>query len=181
MSVRNWQFCLGLRSTLLVFVICVSGWSQQPKHTAEAHSSLFVVAHGATEVKQSRWQGHDQILYHIQASYPAAEVARTITVRLRQLGWKPLKEDWLNPGMPSSHVRGWTYYEDESTKPATSVRAWGAQWENGDNDILEYGLYYRCPGNLCSSTFDLHDLQVVAIYIPAHLAERMKATIPQSK
>jgi hypothetical protein len=139
------------------------------------------VARGATEVKQTRWQGHDQILYRVQASYPATEVLRTITVRLRQLGWKPLKEDWLNPGLPSSHVRGWTYYEDETKKPATSVRAWGAEWENGDHDILEYDLYYRCPGNLCSSTFDLHDLQVVAIYIPADLAERTKATIPQTK
>jgi hypothetical protein len=61
------------------------------------------------------------------------------------------------------------------------VRAWGAQWENGAHDILEYGLEYRCPGNLCSSTYDLRDLQVIAIHIPADLAKRIKATIPEKK
>jgi hypothetical protein len=90
-----------------------------------------------------------------------------------------LKEDWLNPGLPSSHVRGWTYYEDETKKPATSVRAWGAEWENGAHDILTYLLEYRCLENACSSTLDLRDMRVVAIYIPADLAERTKATIPK--
>jgi hypothetical protein len=179
MSVRNLQFCFGRRSALLAFVVCIPAWSQQSKPASEIHPSFFIVARGATEVRQTRWQGHDQIVYRIQASYPAADVLKTIAERLGQLGWKPLKEDWLNPGLPSSHVRGWTYYEDETTKPATSVRAWGAEWENGDHDILSYDLYYRCLGNLCSSTFDLHDLQVVAIYIPADLAGRMKATIPK--
>ncbi len=179
MSVRNLQPCFGRRAPLVVFVVCISAWCQQSKHAAaEIRPTFFVVARGATEVKQSRWQGHDQIVYRIQASYPAADVLKTIAVRLGQLGWKPLKEDWLNPGLPSSHVRGWTYFEDETTKPATSVRAWSADWENGVHDILTYQLEYRCAGNLCSSTLDLHDLRVVAIHIPADLAERMKATIP---
>src|ERR1039458_9126751 len=119
--------------------------------------------------------------YRIHASYPAADVLRTIAERLKQSGWKPLKEDWLSPGLPSSHVRGWTYFEDETTKPATSVRAWGAEWENGAHDILEYDLEYRCPGNLCSSTFDLHDLRVIAIHIPADLAKQIKTSIPSNK
>jgi hypothetical protein len=179
MSVRNLQFCFGRRSALLAFVVCIPAWSQQSKPASEIHRSFFVVARGATEVRQTRWQGHDQIVYRIQASYPAADVLKTIAERLGQLGWKPLKEDWLNPGLPTSHVRGWTYFEDDTTKPATSVRAWNADWENGAHDILTYLLEYRCPENACSSTLDLRDMRVVAIYIPADLAERTKATIPR--
>jgi hypothetical protein len=176
MPVRSRRFSFGFRSVFLVFVAGISAWCQQAKHASESRPSFFVVTHGATEVKQSRWQGHDQIVYRIRASYPADNLLNTITVRLGQLGWRPLKEDWLNPGLPSSHVRGWTYYEDETTKPSTSVRAWGAQWENGAHDILEYMLEYRCPGDLGSSTYDLHDLQVIAIHIPADLAKRTKAS-----
>jgi hypothetical protein len=140
-----------------------------------------VVTSDATEVKQTKLRGHDQILYRVQVSYPAADVLRMISVRLKQLGWRPLNEDWLNPGLPSSHVRGWTYYEDETTKPSTSARVWGADWENSVHDILTYDLEYRCPGNLCSSTYDLHDLRVIAIHIPADLAKQIKASTPSSR
>ena len=175
---QGWRFSLGVRCAFLVLVTRTAGWCQQSSHSADMRPSFFVVPSGATGVKQSRWQGHDQILYRIQASYPADDLLKTITARLNRSGWRPLKEDWLNPGLPSSHVRGWTYYEDETTKPPTSVRAWGAQWENGAHDILEYTLEYRCPGNLCSSTYDLRDLQVLAIHIPADLARRIKVSTP---
>lgn len=166
----------------LLFLTCICSWCQQsPNGDGRATASFFVVVPGASGVKQSTFQGQDQIIYHIQSEYPADDVLNTIRVHLKKLGWEPLKEDWLNPGLPSSHIRGWTYYEDETTKPATSVRAWGAQWENGAHDILEYGLEYRCPGNLCSSTYDLRDLRVIAIHIPADLAKRIKATIPEKK
>ncbi|MGD0215647.1 MAG: hypothetical protein ABSB87_20685 [Terriglobales bacterium] len=166
---------------VLIFACICSCWCQQSPNGDGKTPSFFVVVPGATGVTQSIFQGKDQIIYHVQSEYPADNVLSTISARLKKLGWEPLREDWLNPGLPSSHIRGWTYFEDETTKPATSVRAWGAQWENGDHDILEYSLEYRCPGNLCSSTYDLHDLRVVAIRVPADLAKRMKAAIPEKK
>jgi len=181
MSVRSWRFSFRCRSALLVLVPCVSAWCQQSKHAAETHPSFFVVARGATEVKQNSSLGKDQIAYSIQAPYPAADVLGTITVRLKQRGWKPLEESWLNPGLPSSHVRGWTYFEDQTTKPATSVRAWQGDWENGAHDILTYILEYRCPENLCSSTLKLRDLHVTAIRIPADLARRIKTSPPSDR
>jgi hypothetical protein len=180
MSARNRRFCFGCSFALLVFVTSTSAWCQS-KDVAETNLSFFVVARGATEVKQNNSLGKDQIVYRIQAPYPAADVLRTITVRLEQRGWKPLKEAWLNPGLPSSHVRGWTYFEDDTTKPATSVRAWQGDWENNAHDILTYILEYRCPENLCSSTFDLHDLRVIAIHIPSDLAEQIKSSIPSNR
>jgi hypothetical protein len=142
---------------------------------------FFVVVPGATGITQSVFQGKDQIIYHLQAEYPADDVLGAISGRLKQLGWEPLKEDWINPGLPSSLVRGWAYYEDSTTKPASSVRTWSADWENSSHDILTYMLDYTCPENLCASTLNLHDLRVVAIHIPADLAKRIKASIPRDK
>lgn len=55
---------------------------------------------------------------------------------------------------------------------------WQADWQNGRHEIVTYRLEYQCPDNLCASTRDLRDLHVIAIYIPAKLAERMKSLAP---
>jgi hypothetical protein len=169
-------------SFVLFFFTCNCLWSQQsPNGDGRTAASFFVVVPGAIGVKQGIFLGKDQIIYNLHSEYPADDVLSTIRARLKKLGWRPLKEDWLNPGLPSAHIRGWTYFENETTNPATSVRAWSAQWENNAHDILEYNLEYRCPGNQCSSTYDLHDLRVVAIRVPADLAKRMKAAILETK
>jgi len=166
---------------VVLFFNCLCSWCQQPPNGDGKTSSFFVVVSGATGVKQSAFQGKDQIIYHVQSEYPAGDVLDAIGVRLKKLGWEPLKEDWLNPGLPSSRVRGWSYFEDSTTKPATSVRAWHEDWENGAHDILTYMLDYTCPDNQCSSTLNLRDLRVIAIRIPADLAKRMKASLPATK
>jgi hypothetical protein len=175
--------CARVRITcpVLLFFTCLCSWSQPSPNADRGLPSFFVVVPGATGVKQSTFQGKDQIIYHLQSEYPADDVLGTISVRLKQLGWEPLKEDWLNPGLPSSHVRGWVYFEDPTTKPATSVRAWNGDWENGNHDILTYMLTYTCPDNLCSSTLNLRELRVIAIRVPADLAKRMKASLPHDK
>jgi hypothetical protein len=137
------------------------------------------VVPGATSLQQTVFQGKDQIIYRLKCEYPAEDVLNAIRTRLKQVGWKPLREDWLNPGLPSSFVRGWTYYEDSTTKPATSVRSWNADWENSSHDILTYMLDYTCQDNLCASTLNLHDLRVVVIHVPAEIAKRIKAPTPQ--
>lgn len=165
---------------VVLFFTCICSCQQTPNGDSKT-SSFFVVVPGATGVEQSIFQGKDQIIYHVQSEYPADEVLSAIRARLKKLGWEPLKEDWLNPGLPSSHIRGWTYYEDETTKPATSVRAWHADWENKTHDILTYSLDYTCPDNQCSSTLNLRNLRVFAIRIPADLATLMKASLPTTK
>jgi hypothetical protein len=177
MPVRIGRLCLSC-FVFLVF-ICTS-WGQEST-PARKLPSFFVVVRGATDLKQNIFQGKDQITYRLQAEYPAADALGMIGSRLKQMGWKPLKEDWLNPGLPSSHVRGWVYFEDSTTKPPTSVRAWSADWENSAHDIVTYMLDYTCPDNLCASTRDLHDLRVLAIHVPAGLAKQLKASILRDK
>jgi hypothetical protein len=109
---------------VLLSLNCICSLCQQSPNRDGKTPSFCVVVPVATGAKQGIFQGKDQIIYHLQSEYPADDALRTISVCLKNLGWEPLKEDWLNPGLPSSHVRGWTYFEDETTKPATSVRAW---------------------------------------------------------
>jgi len=175
--------CARIRFASFVFLssTCICSWCQHSPNRDGKTPSFFVVVPGATGVKQSIFQGKDQIIYHVQSEYPADDVLSTISVRLKKRGWRPLREDWLNPGLPSSRVRGWSYFEDATRKPATSVRAWSENWENRTHDILVYMLDYTCPDNQCSSTLNLRDLRVVAILIPADLAKRIKASLPRDK
>lgn len=172
--------CLSL-TALVVLSNCGVLWCQTLTNTAGPPRSCFVIAPAATKIGHSIFQGKDQFWYSVQAPYPADDVLKLITGRLKGMGWVALKEDWLNPGLPSSHIRGWNYYEDQTTYPTTSVRVWGADWENRAHDILSYQLEYRCPDNLCASTAGLDDLRVIAIYIPAKLAKQIKSSISRER
>lgn len=141
---------------------------------AQAQKTYFVIAPGARDIDQRVFQGNDQLIYRLEAEYPASDALDLIKARLAKFGWKPLKEDWLNPGLPNSIVRGWMFFEDQTTKPKSTVWTWQSDWINSTGDVLLYSLEYRCPGDLCRSTYNLHDLRVLSIHIPAELAERMK-------
>jgi hypothetical protein len=169
---------MGFRFLALLLLPCLISSCRRSAKSASTSPDFFVVVPGATGFKQSIFQGKDQIIYHVETEYPADEVLSAITGRLKQLGWEPLKEDFLNPGLPTSQVRGWTYFVDSTMKPATSVHAWNGQWQNTSHDILTYILTYECPEDVCSSTANLHDLRVVAIRVPADLARQIKASIP---
>jgi hypothetical protein len=115
--------------------------------------------------------GRQQVIYSTEAEYPAEDVLSFIRVELKKQGWNPLPEDFFNPDMPSSHQDGWTFFEDHTQKPWTGAYAWNADWENGSHDIIVYALKYQSPDN---STRDLKGLQVIALFIPAEIAAKMK-------
>jgi hypothetical protein len=170
-STKRLHFSFSL-AVLIVFLIFGILMYQQATDSAKALRPCFVIAPGATTIRATKFKGEDQLSYRIQAPYPADHVLAAIGGRLEKMGWKPLKEDFLNPGQTSSHVRGFQYFPDPTTQPKSSARRWVGQWENGTHDIVGYMLEYRCPEESCSSTRDLHDLQVMAIYFPAKLAAR---------
>lgn len=171
---------IGFRYFALLLLPSFISPCPQSSNSAGTSPDFFVVVPRATGVKQSVFQGKDQIIYHVETDYPADDVVSAITGRLRQLGWEPLKEDFLNPGQPTSQARGWTYFVDSTTKPPTSVHAWNGEWQNTSHDILVYFLTYKCPTDVCSSTANLHDLRVVAIRVPANLAQEIKSSTPHN-
>jgi hypothetical protein len=127
----------------------------------------FIVAPGAKEVRSTTFNGRDQLTYRVHSPHPAREVLDLINGELRSQGWTPRREDYLNPGVPTSNVRGWTYFDDLTTNPQSSVWQWNGEWESSRHNIVLYILEYRCPGSLCSSTRDLEDLHVFVLYIRA--------------
>jgi hypothetical protein len=158
---------------LLSFSFLAASRSQQGAGDEEKYSPSLVVVPSAQSPKYLRYpDGRQQLAYVSQAEYPAEEVLSFIRAELNKRGWKPLSRDFLNPDIPSSHERGWTFFEDQKQKPATAVWQWGADWENAHHDVTRYFLTYESP---TSSTRNLRNLHVVALYIPAEIAAKMKA------
>ena len=151
----------------------------QRANDGEKYSASLVVAPSAKSPKYLKYQdGRQQVIYSTESEYPAEDVLSFIRAELKKRGWKPLPQDFLNPEIPSSHQRGWTFFEDHTQKPWTGVYAWNADWENGSHDIVVYVLRYESPDN---STRDLKNLQVIALFIPADIAAKMKRDAVNSK
>jgi hypothetical protein len=162
---------------LLFCVLSVCACTDQRKSSAETPKGFapsLIVLPGANEVKFEKSNGADQVSYKLQVDYPAESVLEVIRSRLAKQGWKTLQEDFLNPGLPSSHVRGWTDLEDWSKEPKTHVHQWLAQWQNNSGDIVLYTLQYRYPKD---KPPDMRNLQIHAAYIPARIADQMKSEV----
>jgi hypothetical protein len=149
-----------------VLLLCSGVFGQQVKSDGDKAPSSFVLVPGATNIRHFDLQGgRKQLSYRVEAEYPAQSVLDIIKQKLKQRGWSPLAVDYLNPGIPSSIVRGWDYYEDHATEPRASVRVWQADWRR-ERELVTYRLEYRCPDDLCASTDNLHELRITLIYDP---------------
>jgi len=142
----------------------------QDKVAEQDHPRCLVVLPPAFDVKYSSVEGTIQLVYRRYVDYPAEDAIKTISEKLRTAGWKPLKSDYWNPTIPSSHQRGWQQFEDHTTSSTTTVNQWMAQWQNPQRDIVSYTFQYRYPSD---GKRDLNTLRVFAIYIPATIAEKM--------
>lgn len=151
----------------------------QRANVEEKYSASLVVTPLAKNPKYLKYQdGRQQVIYSTESEYPAEDVLSFISAELKKLGWKPLPQDFLNSDIPSSHQRGWTFFEDHTKKPWTGVYAWNADWENGSHDIAVYALRYESPDN---STRNLKNLQVIEFFIPSDIAAKMKRDAENSK
>ncbi len=161
----------------IVIVIVIAAASSQKIHKPPA---LIVLPH-AKDVNYSSHAGNQQVRYDLTEKYPAKHILEQISDKLTKQGWKPLQDDFQNPGHPSSHVTGWTYFTDATRKPEQAVRRWHAQWSNTDGDIINYDLEYRWPWLVTGKPIDPKDLftpntdrlQVYGTHIPAKLAKRI--------
>lgn len=155
----------------LVFAFGLSGcWRGNTAH----HTDALIVCPGAERVDWGWFQGTDQLAYQVKVGYPADSTIACISKKLSANGWQPLKEDFWNPGLPSSQVRGWTHFTDVMVHPEAGVDAWVAQWQNQAGDVAWYYLQYRYPSQ------DRYTLFVNAGFIPANKAKNEPKT-PQNR
>jgi hypothetical protein len=166
--------------TLLLAVALVpASRSQQRPDDGQKYSASLVVSPFAESPNYLTYpDGRQQVIYTTESQYPAEDVLSFIRVELKKRGWKPLPQDFFNPDMPSSHERGWVFFEDHTQKHWTGVYAWNADWENGHHDITTYVLRYESTNN---STRDLKSLQVTALYIPSEIAVKTKHDVKPKK
>jgi hypothetical protein len=157
-----------LLTILSLFGVCCS---PSKNDNPLKYSDALIVLKGAKGLFYSRFHGTDQLFYKINATYPANQEINGLYEKLEAKGWRPLKEDYLNPGLPSSHVRGWTDFIDGTKKPERQVHQWLAQWESMNKDILWCTLRYSYPEG---KNADLDNLEVSLIFIPAKLAIEYK-------
>jgi hypothetical protein len=156
--------------------LAVSRLAQQGSQRAERRDCLLV-APFATGVKYAEFYGRDQLTYTVQEAYPATDVLAFISDSLRKKHWKPLRYDLWNPKIPSSHVRGWTEFDEATGMLHQRVYQWMAQWENDKHDVVSYALQYSYPKQDANLEPEHHmrTLQVTAIYIPAKIAAQVKS------
>ncbi len=111
------------------------------------------------------------VAYLLTDEYPARKTRGQISSRLRKLGWVPLKRNWLNPELPSSHEAGWQDFPDPMGKPPRYVYQWGAQWQDATGNLVAYSLRYEYP---LGGPRDLHTLSVNGAWFPAASVKRMQ-------
>ena len=101
--------------------------------------AALIVMPDAREVSRSNlYDG--QVLYQLMEEYPAPKSLEFLRSTLAKEGFQPLDMLILNPGIPSSHVRGWTNAEIRGQR----VYAWSAEWEDSEGNVVSYGSVVQC-------------------------------------
>jgi len=164
---------LRARATIVgVFLFCgLSACRQQVPH----YSDALMVYPEATQVHWTKFHDTDQLIYEVKVDYPTDSVISWISDQLKAKGWQARNEDYWNPGLPTSNVRGWTQFTDATVQPEATVDQWIGQWENESNDITEYVLRYQYPPG------DRYTLKVFAVFTPADLAKKVPQTQQQAR
>jgi hypothetical protein len=141
----------------------------------------IVVPAGATDVHpETKPDGETGVTYTVREEFPADDVLRQIRAGLPAPEWRPLSDDWLNPGMRSSQERGWTNFSDLTKTPRSEVHQWLAQWQDSRGNVVVYALRYDSKareGRDDMSRPDNTNLHVAAVWVPAEVAERMMTAV----
>ena len=158
-------------SWYVVFVLLLhslAGCAGEHSQIPSDYSDSLIVLPDASDIHYVKLRDTDQIIYYLKANYPATEVINEVSRELKHKGWVPLQEDFFNPGLPTSHVRGWTTYIDGTKNPERKVHTWASDWRNEKGDILLYAFTYSYP---VETKADLSSLRVLGIYMPASVAQ----------
>jgi len=153
-------------ATVFQFAV-LNGCAQRTHEDTLRHPEALIVCPGAKQTNWGRFEGTDQLSYQIEVDYPASNVVSCIMGQLKEKEWRPLQEDYWNPGLPSSRVQGWSQFVDATVHPEATVDQWAGQWENDAGDIVFYFLLYKYPPG------DRHTLTVHAGFVPANIAKKM--------
>jgi hypothetical protein len=160
-----------LSFSVVLFLVCVvCGGVPAVSQTPTLPPGVVVLPGASSIAPETHRDGTKGVKYELNTAYPATAALDQLRKSLSK-DWRPLKDDWLNPGQPSSHSRGWTSFLDSVRKPEAEVHQWLAQWQDVHGNVVIYNFQYRSkPG---ATLPDNSVLRVTAAWIPAKLAESM--------
>ena len=95
-----------------IILILLFGCSEKGGQSASDYSNSLIVLSNASNVKYQKIRGSDQITYKVIDYYPAKDSIDELNRRLENKKWTPLETGWLNPDIPTSHIRGWGNFTD---------------------------------------------------------------------
>jgi hypothetical protein len=93
---------------------------------------------------------------------------------MAQHGWTAQGEDALNPGIPTSTVRGWTSYIDARHPSRTRRYVWTGEWRNAQGDLASYVFSYVIPENGAEA---LSRMQVYSNVVEAEAERQIEAQV----
>ena len=132
------------------------------------------VAGARNEYTDAPLVGGYQRGYIVEQPFPAQRVIDDILLRLESLNWKPMDYDWLNPGVPTSHKRGWHEYRGGIPGRARHFHEWDAHWQNKDGDIVSYTFQYSYA---LGENPNLNTLSVYCAWYPFDYVTSMKEAV----
>ena len=115
---------------------------RRPVPVANGNEALIVPPEARSVQRGHAAYGSFFVSYALTERFPARNALKRIKSTLKRLGWLPLKDDWLNPGLPSSHLRGWTHFVDITSGTPRQVHQWAAQWQDLSGNVVTYSLRY---------------------------------------
>lgn len=163
---------------LLCVVICAGLYNGRQQVEAAERPAALILYPGATDIRFDERGSTGRLSYRVSSKFPATPVIELISHKLQKAGWEPMKYDFLNPSLPSSHMTGWTYFLDGTKDPTQCVHQWLGDWKDPSGNIVTYGFRYE---QLSCSTVALADLQVGAWYTPADVARQWPQALEKWK
>ncbi len=168
-------------ASVFLSVLPRCGQAAPNRDRCPSRPEALIVVDGARHLECETTDGTYQVTYEIAERYPADATLSRIRSELSRLGWRPLDEDFLNPGVPSSHRSGWTSFEDSTTEPRSLAHQWYAQWEAPNGDIVAFGLLYRSPLSGANAVYEkpaVEKLTVSAKHLPCEIVRDAVRTLP---
>jgi hypothetical protein len=139
---------------------------------------LFVSSDAERLTCQAKPGESIEVSFVLHESFPGRQVISEIRTHLTNAGWKPLKEDWLNPGTSSPRTKGWSQYVDETGGALRDYWMWKSTWQDAKGDLIQYSLRYSRPFR---SKVQLSDVSIHGNWMSAAKAQADRDSVKRSR
>lgn len=147
---------------LILCILAEPSYSVDDRQNIEKYLRDIVVLNNADNIYYSQHNNSAaQLSFLLKEKYPAEKAIEELSEKLLANGWSPLKEDYLNQGVLSSHSEGWSKFEDWSSTPNQMIYQWIGDWQDAERNTIRTAFIYT---KLIDENLDNSILKVHIIY-----------------